>query len=233
MSTAQDLEDVELEALADLLFHHRSSDQARAFWDADLGEEAGERVLPRQTRRVTSRRQKAQRHEGDVEDADGEEDAAEGEKLEDSEGGHAVALRQRADEEIGRRADQGAGPADDAHVRQGEEDLRWAHLVVLGELDSEWHEDGESGGVVDERREQGAHHEQGEGRRGEGAAGDHRDAVTDLADQTGGDEAVGEDEHHHHRDDGRVAESRDRLLRGHQSEEEEQAEGGERHHVDR
>ena len=230
---ADDLDDVDPVPVADLLGEHRAADQVGALGDLDLGQVARHLVLAGQAGLVEPVRQEAHHHQVVVDHAEDEQDAAEVEELEHAEGRHAVLDGERADQQVGRGADQGAGAAEDRRVGQRHQQARRADPVVLGEPRADRDEDRHRGRVVDERGDEAGQRQQ-EGRRP--AARSPRvagDPVADAAHQAALDQALAQDEHHQHGDDGGVAEPGDRLLRSHQVEQQQQAQGDQGRGVER
>ena len=142
----------------------------------------------------------------------------------------AEVLGQRVHQQVGRRADQGADAAHLRRVGERDQDLRGRHAIARRRRHDQGQEHGDRRGVVDEGRNDrdGQHHQQQEGPLPAHA----REQAAERGEGTGALQARTEHEHGCDRNGGFVGEARDRVLRGHQAEDDEGRQRQDRDHVD-
>ena len=121
----------------------------------------------------------------------------------------AVLEQDAADEQVRRRADEGAHAADDARVRQWDQQPRREQPRVAADARDHRHERHDDERVVDERGQHGGHDHDQEHDRALLTAGAGEDAVRERRRRAGPQEALADDVERRDGDDRGVRESGD------------------------
>ena len=209
---AEDADDLEVEVAAQIDFGECFSDEGGVGEHEDLGDIGTDAELIEEALRRSAVRDQASADEEHISDTCDRDGNADGRELEHAERLEMGASHETADDEIGRRADEGDGTREDRRKGDRHEEARWRDFRASGDADYNRKKEGCRGGVADESAEgRDRNHDNGE-QNIVARAGVAKNGARDELDDAGAHERGGHDQQREDHDDGVTAKTGERVT---------------------